>query len=130
MILIFLMREFFFDKVCYGSSSGKKVSAGNFFLYARIHFSKRVTAVNKKDQGKIANVFKAILEYMVNGEEGDKEKLQDDLGKLLVLLLKSYPQEFIKTCVYKKKYLQKKLFFSLGSCPWGPHYCTSWEKKW
>ena len=65
----------FFGKVRYGPSSGKKVSAGKIFLYTRIHFSKRVTAVNKKDQGKRANVFKAILEYMANGEEGDKENL-------------------------------------------------------
>ena len=84
----------FFGKACYGSSSGKTVSAGKIFLYARIHFSKRVTAVNKKDQGK-------RLEYMANGEQGDKEKLQDDIEKLLVLLLKSYPQEFIKTCIEK-----------------------------
>ena len=95
------MGGLFFGKVCYGSSSGKTVSAGKIFLYARIHFSKRVTAVNKKDQGKRANVFKAILEYMANGEQGDKEKLQDDIEKLLVLLLKSYPQEFIKTCIEK-----------------------------
>ena len=100
----------FFGKVRYGSSSGKKVSAGKIFLYARIHFSKRVTAVNKKDQGKRANVFKAILEHMANGEEGDKENLQDDLGILLVLLLKSYPQEFIKTYI-EKKVLQKNCFF-------------------
>ena len=38
-----------------------------------MHFSKRVTAVNKNDQGKRANVFKAILEYMANGEQGVKK---------------------------------------------------------
>ena len=47
---------------------------------------------------------------MANGEEGDKENLQDDLGILLVLLLKSYPQEFIKTYI-EKKVLQKNCFF-------------------
>ena len=91
----------FFGKVRYGSSSEKKVSAGKICLYVRIHFTRRVTAVNKKDQGKKANVFKAILEYMANGEQGDKEKLQDDIEKLLAVLLKSYPQEFIKTCIEK-----------------------------
>ena len=44
--------RFFFDKVHYGSSSGKKVSAGKICLYARIHFSKRVIAIHNKDQGK------------------------------------------------------------------------------
>ena len=49
----------------------------------RIHLSKRVTAINEKDQGKQANIFK------------------DDIKKLHVLLLKSYPQEFIKACIEK-----------------------------
>ena len=87
--------------------SGKKVSAGKICQYARIHFSKRVTAVYKKDQGKRANVFKAILEYMANGEQGDKEKLQGDIEKLLVLLLKPHPQEFIKTCIEKAALIKK-----------------------
>ena len=65
---------------------------GKIRLYVRIHFSKRVTAVNK-------NVFKAILEYKRNGEQGDKVKLQGDIEKLFLFLLKTYPKEFIKTCV-------------------------------
>ena len=36
--------------------------------------------------------------------QGDKEKLQGDIEKLLVLLLKSYPQEFIKTCIEKASF--------------------------
>ena len=44
-----LGERIFFGKVRYGSLSGKKISAGKICLYARIHFSRRVTAVNKKD---------------------------------------------------------------------------------
>lgn len=68
----------FFGKFCYGSSSGKKVSAEKICLYARIHFSKRVTALNKKDWGKEQMFLKPFwniwqmgsarcLEYMANG---------------------------------------------------------------
>ena len=41
------------------------------------------------------------MEYIANGEQGDKEKLQGDIEKLLGLFLKSYPQEFVKTCIGK-----------------------------
>ena len=44
-----LGERIFFGKVRYGPLSGKKISAGKICLYARIHFSRRVTAVNKKD---------------------------------------------------------------------------------
>ena len=53
----------FFGKVCYGSSSGKNVSAEKICLYARIYFSRRVFAVNKKYHGKRANVFKPYMAY-------------------------------------------------------------------
>ena len=73
----------FFGKFCYGSSSGKNVSAEKIRLYAGIHFSKRVTAVNKKDWGKeqmflkpFSNIWQVgsarCLEYMANGGGGGK----------------------------------------------------------
>ena len=84
-------KRIFFGKLHYGLSSGKKLSQGKNCLYARISFNKKVTAVTKKMQGERANILKAILGYMANGEQGDE--------LLLALLIKSYPREMAKKSI-------------------------------
>ena len=84
-------KRIFFGKLHYGLSSGKKLSQGKNCVYARISFNKKVTAVTKKMQGERANILKAILGYMANGEQGDE--------LLLALLIKSYPHEIAKKSI-------------------------------
>ena len=79
---------FFCGKVRYGSSSGqeRKYLLEKFVCMPRIHFSKRATAVNKKDHGKRANVFKAILEWQIGSKVIKKNSKMTAREKLLVLL--------------------------------------------
>lgn len=67
VILIFLMEFLFFGKISYGFLAENKTCTRKGCMYDRTNFSKSVIAINKQFENK----------------------------KLLVLLLKSYPQGFI-----------------------------------
>ena len=53
----------------------KKLSQQKNYVYAKISFNKKVTAVTKKMQRERANILQAILRYMSNRQQGDTDKL-------------------------------------------------------
>ena len=60
-------KRIFFGKLHYGLSSGKKLSEGKSYVYARRSFNKKVTAVTKKMQGERANILGVYGEWRAGG---------------------------------------------------------------